>query len=75
MEKLNQVWEKLSLDGLVHGEAEIGLGETESEWFGHGAAAAVSGLGEIESGWFGSWNSLPVYVETESGWFGYREAV
>ena len=44
MEKLNQVWEKLSLDGLVNGEAESGLGETESGWFGHGEA--VSGLGE-----------------------------
>ena len=48
MEQLYQVWEKLSLGGLVHGEAESGIGEAESGWFGHGAA--VSGLGEIESG-------------------------
>ena len=34
MEQLNQVWEKLSLDCLVNGEAESGLGETESGWFG-----------------------------------------
>ena len=50
MEKLNQVWEKLSLNGLLHGEAESDLGETESEpGLVHGEAE--SGLGETESGW------------------------
>ena len=45
MEKLNQVWEKLSLDGLVHREVESGLGETESGWFGHGVEE--TGLEEL----------------------------
>ena len=56
MMKLNQVWEKLSLHGLVHGETESGFEETESEpGLVHGEAE--SGLGEIESGWFGTWRS------------------
>ena len=56
MEQLYQVWEKLSLDGMVHGAAVSGLGETESGWFGHGEAKL--GFGGTESGWFRKWRSL-----------------
>ena len=53
----------------------ISLGETESGWFGHGAAAAVSGWGEIESGWFGHGAAAAVsgLGEIESGWLWYME--
>ena len=56
MLKLNQVWEKLSLDGLVHGETESGLGELESKP-GLVHNEAESGLGETESAWLGTWRN------------------
>ena len=44
MEKLNQVWEKVSLDGLIMEKLYQVWVKLESGWFGHGEA--VSGLGE-----------------------------